>query len=567
MSIKESFSGDNKKNLKSYIFLGYIIVSVIVVSWCYFSNTDILRGQLISIMPWFLEVNFLLIVIAVALNIKFFKKIIATIPKRTIYMVVGLVLGGLILSIFVAPRVHRIFYDENIYLNIGQTIAFQEKAAMCAEGANNYGQYQCAQFEHNKQPNAFPYLIATVFRIFGASELAGFILNNFIFGLSIFVVFLVGYLFFDKLSVGLYAALLFCLIPENVIWANTTAAEPGAALFTGLTVLAALMHLKEKGWEPLFLLFVLLSFSLQFRIESLLVIPLIAALYYLINKQELKSDNFYMFALIAFILLVPHIVQMYAVKNEPWGSSGVKMDVSYFLNNFKTNTLFYLTNNKFPLLFTVFFGVGLFFGKMFLKERLLLFFWFFLFWGIFLFFHAGSYEYGQDVRFSVVSYMPLSILAGLGVYQLENIFRENERIMAMRAVMISLIIVSFLQLMPHIRVVGEEAWGARYDHYYAQKMLNRLPERSIVLTQNPNMFLLWGGNAAQTAIAVNDKQKMDYFFEHYTGGVYFHFNYWCNVDDPREKEFCQNVLNQYQHEKIIDFRERDYSYALYHLSK
>ncbi len=40
--------------------------------------------------------------------------------------------------------------------------------------------------------------------------------------------------------------------------------------------------------------------------------------------------------------------------------------------------------------------------------------WFVLFWGIFLFFYAGSYRYGADVRFALLSFMPLAVLAGIG---------------------------------------------------------------------------------------------------------------------------------------------------------
>ncbi len=31
--------------------------------------------------------------------------------------------AGFVLVVFVAPREHRIFYDEDIYVNIGQNIA------------------------------------------------------------------------------------------------------------------------------------------------------------------------------------------------------------------------------------------------------------------------------------------------------------------------------------------------------------------------------------------------------------------------------------------------------------
>lgn len=469
---------------------------------------------------------------------------------------------------FVAPRVHRIYYDENIYLNIGQTIAFQEKAAMCADGFNNYGKYHCVQLEHNKQPYAYPYLIAIIYRVFGASEIAAFLLNNFIFGLSIFIVFFIAYLLFKKLSSAIYSALVFCLIPENAIWCNTTAAEPGTSLFVGISFAATLIYLREKSLKSLLFLVALIPFAMQFRIESIFIVPLVFLLTFLRDGKALKDSKIYLFGLLVVTLLIPFVVQLYAVRGENWGSAtGTRMDWSYLIHNFETNSLFYLRNVKFPVLFTISLFIGLFFKKEFFKARCFTVAWLLCFWGIFLFFYAGSYEYGQDVRYSLVSYMPLSILAGLGIYRLEEIFKCKETVYTFRVFATSIIVLSFLQLIPHVRVTGEEAWGARYDHYYARKMMEYLPERSMVLTHNPNMFLLWGGNAAQAAIATNDRPRINHFFERYTGGVYFHYNFWCNVDDPAQQTFCNNILKKYEHEKVIEYKERDYEYVLYRLIK
>ena len=555
-----------KYKLWFYVFPGYIAVLAIIFCWCFMNNPGMLREQLISVLPWFLEINFLLIVIGFILNIKSVKNVLEEIPKRYLYLLLALIVCGILLAMFAAPRVHRLYYDENIYLNIGQNIAFQENAAMCAEGFNNYGKYDCAQLEHNKQPYAYPYLIAVLYRVFGASEIGAFLLNNFIFGLSIFVVFIIAYLLFNKPSMAIYSALVFCLIPENTIWSNTTTAEPGASLFAGAVVASALIYLREKNFKSLLFFVALIPFAIQFRIESIFVIPLVFLLILLRDGKVLKDGKIYLFGILALTLLIPFVVQLYAVRGENWGNTtGTRMDWSYLTHNFKTNSLFYIRNAKFPFLFTIFFFIGLFFKRVCLKERCFTGFWFLSFWGVFLFFYAGSYEYGQDVRFSLVSYMPLSIIAGLGVSRLEEFFRRKETVYTFRVFATSIIVLSFLQLMPHVRVIGEEAWGARYDHYYARKMLDYLPERSIVLTHNPNMFLLWGGNAAQASIATNNKPKINDFFERFTGGVYFHYNFWCNINDPVQQAFCNNILKKYKHEIVVKYKERNFDYVLYKL--
>ena len=549
-----------------YVILIYAGIASAILIWCLSFDTPRLRGQLISIAPWFLEINFLLIIIGIALNIKTFKTIFSNISLRQWYLVSAVIVMGIVMAVFVAPRVHRIFYDENIYLNIGQTIAAQKKAAMCAEGYNNYGEYHCVQLEHNKQPYAFPYLISIVYRIFGVSELAGFLLNNFIFGLSILTSFLLGFLFFNRFSAGVYSALIYCLIPENIIWANTTSVEPGAALFSGLVMAAGLIYLKEKKVRNLFLFSVLLSYSVQFRTESILILLVVGLLFLLYDRNTLKDKNTYFFMALALALIVPHIVQLYAVRGESWGSSGPRMSLVYFFNNFKVNSLFYLENIKIPLLYTLLLGVGIAFKRN-LKEKVVLITWFFLFWGIFLVFYAGSYEFGQDIRFSLVSYMPFALLAGLGIVRLEDLFEAKGLIRVFRVAAIAVILVTFSGFLPHVRTIGEEACQARADHRSAQEMAKLLPKNSMVLTHNPNMFLLWGKNAAQAAIATNNDQAMNHFFRRYTGGVYFHYNYWCNTDNPREQAFCRNILNKYEHVSLVEYKERGYTFVLYRLNK
>ena len=93
-----------------------------------------------------------------------------------------------------------------------------------------------------------------------------------------------------------------------------------------------------------------------------------------------------------------------------------------------------------------------------------------------------------------------------------------------------------------------------------------LPENSIVLTHNPNMFHLWGKNAAQVSLATTNKSYVNQvLFYQYKGGVYLHWNYWCNADDSLQNSFCKNVLMDYKYELIKEYTENDYRYALYRI--
>jgi hypothetical protein len=161
----------------------------------------------------------------------------------------------------------------------------------------------------------------------------------------------------------------------------------------------------------------------------------------------------------------------------------------------------------------------------------------------------------------------MTMLAGLGVYQFQSFFKNFSTLkFYINPIIAIAIVLSFLKFLPQVRAETEEAWGARADHYYAEQFATLLPENSIVLTHNPNMFHLWGKNAAQISLATTSKSYVNQvLFYQYNKGVYLHWNYWCNAGDSLQKLYCNNILEQYKYELIKEYRENDYRYALYRI--
>ena len=288
---------------------------------------------------------------------------------------------------FVVPREHRIYYDEDIYQSIGQNIAYLKnadshtgegygqsfsnlwkrfigRAAMCNEGRNDYGELHCDRMEYNKEPNGWPYILSVSFRLFGVNELASFLTNNLVYALTIVTAFLIGYLLFASSRIGLFAALIYALMPECMIWSNTTAVEPSAALFPGLALFCCLVAIRSREIKSLFLLAVVAAFAIQFRPESIMFLSVTGVVMLLWGRAELKRGEFYLLLSIFFILIIPHLVHLYSVKDIGWGSSGPKFSLDYFKGNVKANGLFYLKNVRFPVLFTTAFCLRSFFGAL-----------------------------------------------------------------------------------------------------------------------------------------------------------------------------------------------------------
>ena len=217
------------------------------------------------------------------------------------------------------------------------------------------------------------------------------------------------------------------------------------------------------------------------------------------------------------------------------------------------------------MLFTLLAAGGLFFGKTQKRWRGLLLLWFVLFWGIFLFFYAGSYSYGADVRFALVSFPPLAVLAGIGADALCRSWKTASITTAASLVTITMLMSAILFL-PLVRQEGQEAWGARYDHRSARKFMEMIPRRSIILTQIPTMFLVMGQGAIQTYAGINNPGLIASLLRKYNGHVYFHHNYWCNTKNERNIKLCGAIMKKYNMTEVARAGEQHYEYVLYRLS-
>ncbi|MBN1700028.1 MAG: glycosyltransferase family 39 protein [Spirochaetales bacterium] len=530
---------------------------------------------------YLLEAVFILFIALFFLNIKYFRAILKKIEARYKVLVLVVAIAGILLASFMAPRVHRIYYDEDIYNNIGQCIADGRKAVLCNEGYYENNILRIVQGEYNKQPQGYPYLTSVVFRLFGTNELFIFILNNILLGLAAVVLFFIVFLLFTDVFAALTASLAYILIPVNLHWFNTCAVEPSTAFFMTLTILTLLVYIKNRKPVTLFLFITTFAFTLNFRPESVLLVLVIEFILLLnesyiwtkktrlkdtiiftnINRKNLKFS--YIAWVVLFLLASGFILHLFSVWDNSWGASGEKLSMNDFNRNLFTNSIFYINNLKFPILFTLFAVIGLIFydNRHYIKEKLIVLLWFLLFWGVFLFFYAGSYEYGQDIRFSLLSFAPLSALIGLGTSSVRNLLKKRFR--AISAVLLALIVFSFTWFIPFVRSIGDEAWAARTDHRYAVEFTGLLPPNSLVLTHNPNIFLLHKQSAVQSSVETYNPGIIESYLAGFKGGVYVHFNYWSNVDDPVQRSYTENILNAYNWQVIREYRYRNYQYGLY----
>ena len=217
---------------------------VLLAGWLRGTSTGTLREELKVWQFWSLEICVLLAAVIAIASVATAR---ADFWRRDGLPIGGLAVVGLALTLFVAPRTNRIFYDEHIYQGIGQNLADLRLAQVCNDGQVSGGRLRCASGSYNKQPYAYPHLLSIAYRITGAREWVAFAVNAGVMALTVCTVYLLALTLFDDRRGAAFAALLIALVPEQLMWSATAAVEPSASLACALALLCAARYLRRGG--------------------------------------------------------------------------------------------------------------------------------------------------------------------------------------------------------------------------------------------------------------------------------------------------------------------------------
>ena len=521
--------------------------------------TTLLRQQLKTLQFWSLEITLLLLL---SLGGLILRDVCRVLSRRDAWRLAILAAAAMALTVLLPPRTNRIYYDEQIYQSIGQNLADLKLAQMCNDGVVEYGRLQCWSGEYNKQPYAYPHLLSVLYRAFGVSASTAFAFNAVVMALTVCGVYLLVVVLFVDRTAALFAGLIGMLMPQQLLWSATAAVEPSASLASVAALLCAASFCASKRTVSLAGTGVATVYAMQFRPESFLVVPVVGLiLWRCVTRDELGRARLWAVGLLSFALVAVHLGHMVAVRNEGWGTNDARLSFGYVLSNLKVNGAFYLADERFPVLFTLLAAAGLA-GRRWLAERLVFGVYFLLFFGIYLLFYAGSYNYGADVRYSVMTFPPLAVLGGLGVSAVVAWLERRTPGLRATGLAAAAIVFQFLWYTPVVRATTEEAWAARADVRFAESLVPEVRGNSYVLTQNPGMFHGWGVNAGQMSLIVTNPMHLHFLATRYER-VYLHWNFWCNVQDPVQQGFCKSALDGKPVELVREYRERGQRFALY----
>jgi hypothetical protein len=532
-----------------------------LVVWLTTTPAGTLRQQLEGLQFWWLEACVLSAAVTIVLAST---RIDWANVREKVAPAAALIALALCLTVFVAPRTHRIFYDEQIYQSVGQNLSDLRRAQVCNDGAVESGRLVCAAGEYNKQPYAYPHLLSIGYRIAGVHDWVGFAVNAIAMAFSVGCAYLLTLALFADRTAAFFAALIFALIPQQIVWSATAAVEPTASLAVVAAVLVSAWYVRRGGALALAALAIASAYGIQFRPESILMLPVAVYVAWPRLRVDMHRPRVWWAAVLFLALAAAHAAHLFAIRHINWGTEGPRFSLGFVLSNLKANGGFYVGDERFPIVYTALAVVGLI-GSTLRRPRLAMGSYFLLFFGVDLLFYAGSYDYGADVRYSLMTYPPLAVLGGVGAARLSQaVARRAQRVPA-TALLTVVLLFQFLWYAPAVRTVDDGAWAARADVRFAKRFAAQLPKDAYVLTQNPGMFQVWGVSAGQMSRVVANPAYAAWLVRQHAGGVYVHWNFWCNVQEPTQPDLCRKAMALGRTSLAAEEYERDQRFAFYRL--
>ncbi len=394
-----------------------------------------------------MSIIFSLFLILLLVNIKTIFRELKKIQKKTwIFLIIIFILGFWLRN---AEYRYGQGFDGYFYQDTAKVL-YEKDLFMkgCAIGNTD----SCLLYHQPLFPAGFPYLITLLFRIFGEHDILAMYLSGVLSSLTIPIIFLIGYLLFSDERKGLYAALIFSLIPLDIMVAPTASVRSTSLFFLALTVLFYLIALKKDSIKFWSLVAITFSLSIYMRQEnSILLIPLIAGLFLFgyFRKEQFKNlitikktiiSIFRKFSIPILILILTQIpVQHWILfSNIPDISQSrtmfsfqyLKVKATFILHDLFLPPQALKEFNLFsPIVSLIFLSSFIFlFKKQIYKEIAfisILFFIFFLFAASYLSYWPISFDYVRHIHPIVLSY---ALLSGFVIGKVEEKIKLNKTI-------------------------------------------------------------------------------------------------------------------------------------------
>jgi hypothetical protein len=444
---------------------------------------------------------------------------------------------------YVVPHASRILFDEDIYMQIATTMTESGKTQFCTKWVEK----ECFDSHIDKHPNALPHTLA-FFYLFSRSRVETAHAMIVIIGsLSIFLVYLLSVLLFEKKEIGYFSALLLALYPVHIIWSGSVSSEIYHVFLSLLTFTLAIIYLKTREKTILLSSATSLAYAVQTRPESALFIA-VAGLTILLLSTPKKVWNLVDDLLIYFVVFLLFSTLHLSFTNhvrkvDTWGAKEETFSINYFEKNIRDLYEFMINPQKNILLLLPLFFISLVPTGKTIRYRAILFLWFLLFFAIYLFFYAGSVKFGgTSFRFIIMWIAPVLIMSSYSISRINDFLSRYVNYASLHVFWTALIIIAFLPTIEFIANVDRQADSARLMQRFGIDMSSQISDECIVITSTPAIFIVQGQNTMDIKFA-SRRESLNQVMQT-RDCVYFYWDYWCRFAKTKQ---CTNVLNSNNH--------------------
>ncbi len=444
---------------------------------------------LINLFPAFMKLILLAIFTLLIFNFRFIISAFKGIKRKAWVALLAVIVLGLAVRLFIIPHTHQVYFDEFDHINVAENILFADKFSGCAAGT----------FDHCQSYNLIPWLpgyhtfLSLIFSLFGNSEGVAFNTNAVIGSLSIGLVFLLVFLVYKDLRLGLVASFLFSFIPVHLKFSGTNSLEILSLFFLLLAMILFELYAQKRKFSLFLLFLAVVLYTLHIRPENSLLILFFPVYWWFKPRHEpvkVFTSRDFIALFIFLVALCPLAILLFRINstfdaigwNEPFLTKLLNIK-----SNFVPNLRFFIDPAFNSIIFFIFCLSGSL--RLYFNARRQL--WVYTLFFLLFFFTYSSYMNGNllrgdSSRYSLILYIPLIFIAVNGIKFILEKVRIN------KGILIFLIVIIFLaSLAPAKKFVfaKNEQNGFSSEYEFILSMADKLPGQTYIISYSTSAII------------------------------------------------------------------------------
>lgn len=446
---------------------------------------------------------------------KYTKKAFKSIKKKTWILLLLIFLTGFFLRMFVTTHMHNLYFDEDGYIDIAKHIANNGNNCLCLKNTKGI----CEFCGYSFKSVGFSFLLAIIFKIFGASHSVAFNTVTVVGSLTVLAIFFFSYLLFKDEKIALLSALILAFYPIHIRWSGSVSAEVFSLFFIILTFTYLMLYKKTNKVTFLILSLLLLTYTITVKEENFLLLIFFGA-FFLTKKKYRQIFLGVLFVTLA--ILTPYLIGNYIFHKDipaedfsaryTFWKYGKILSFEFLKKDLPTNLFFLIDWNYTMHIILALNFIGIFYMLKNKKNLCITFLaWFFTIIALFSA-YIGMPLIQSEVRHYIPAIISIIIFSSYGLKTLskEKALKKSK----ISYFVIGFILVSTIVYIPYLTSKISPVQSVQNDHDFVEKILEIVPKDCTIITQESYIFDFFDRSATSIYIPLEDLNgECFYYYE------------------------------------------------------